>query len=136
MSSGISKNLRQRVAVRSGQRCEYCRIVQTLLQHKHEPDHIRARQHGGQTVFENLALACMWCNRRKGPNIASFDPLTGQLVLLFNPRTQLWHEHFEWDGAVIRPLTAEARVTINLLGINDEERLADRQMLLDVGLLY
>lgn len=136
MSTDLSKKLRHRVAVRAAQRCEYCRIPQNLSQHKHEPDHIRARQHGGQTDFENLALACMWCNRRKGPNIASFDPLTGQLALLFNPRTQLWHEHFEWEGVIIRPLTAEARVTVNLLCINDEERLADRQMLLDAGLLY
>lgn len=136
MSSDIPKKLRQRVTVRAAQRCEYCRLPQAIAQHKYEPDHIRARQHGGQTVFENLALACIWCNRRKGPNIASFDPLTGQLVLLFNPRTQLWHEHFAWEGAFIQPLTAEARATVNLLRMNDDNPLAKRQALLEVGLLY
>jgi hypothetical protein len=88
------------------------------------------------TTFENLAFACFRCNRRKGPNVASFDPLTGQLVLLFNPRTQLWHEHFAWEGAFIQPLTAEGRVTVNLLRLNDEKHLAERQELLDAGLLY
>jgi hypothetical protein len=136
MSSDISKRLRQRVAVRAAQRCEYCRVREIFLQHKHEPDHIRPRQHGGVTTFENLAFACFRCNRRKGPNVASFDPLTGQLVLLFNPRTQLWHEHFAWEGAFIQPLTAEGRVTVNLLRLNDEKHLAERQELLDAGLLY
>lgn len=136
MSSDIPNKLRQRVAVRAAQRCEYCRLPQAFAQHKYEPDHIRARQHGGQTVFENLALACLWCNRRKGPNVASFDPLTGQLVPLFNPRTQLWHEHFAWEGAFIQPLIAEARVTINLLRMNEDDRLAKRQAWLDAGLLY
>lgn len=136
MSSDIPKKLRQRVAVRAARQCEYCCLPQAFAQHKYEPDHIRARQHGGQTVFENLAFACFCCNRRKGPNVASFDPLTGQLVPLFNPRTQLWHEHFAWEGAFIQPLTAEARATVNLLRINDEDRLAERQALLEVGLLY
>ena len=111
-------------------------MLQDFALRKHEPDHIRARQHGGLSVFENLAFACFLCNRYKGPNIASFDPLTGQLVLLFNPRTQLWHEHFEWEGAFIQPPTAEARVTVNLLRLNDKERLAERQTLLEAGLLY
>ncbi|HEX4948877.1 MAG TPA: HNH endonuclease signature motif containing protein [Blastocatellia bacterium] len=136
MSSDISNRLRQRVALRAAQRCEYCRVPQHFVQHKHEPDHIRPRQHGGVTIFENLALSCFRCNRRKGPNVASFDPLTGQLILLFNPRTQLWHEHFAWEGAVIQPLTAEGRVTVNLLRLNDEDRLAERQTLLEAGLLY
>lgn len=110
--------------------------MQPFALRPHEPDHIRARQHGGRTTFENLALACYLCNRLKGPNVASFDPLTGQLTLLFNPRTQLWHEHFVWEDAVIQPLTAEGRVTVNLLRLNDEDRLPERQDLLDAGLLY
>jgi hypothetical protein len=32
-------------------------------------DHIIARQHGGATELENLALACIHCNRFKGPNM-------------------------------------------------------------------
>ncbi len=37
-------------------------------------------------MVDNLALACLRCNRHKGPNVGSFDPLTGQLTPFFNPR--------------------------------------------------
>jgi len=48
----------------------------------HQPDHIIARQHGGQTTADNLAFACIHCNRHKGPNIASIDPIYGDLKKL------------------------------------------------------
>lgn len=66
--------------------------------------------------------------------MGSFDPQTGKLVPFFNPRTQDWAKHFELDGAMIRPLTAEARVTVKILRLNDEDRVAERQRLLEVGL--
>ncbi|HXT34440.1 MAG TPA: HNH endonuclease signature motif containing protein [Chloroflexota bacterium] len=41
----------------------------------HEPDHILGEQHGGTTALENLAYACLRCNRLKGPHIATrFSP--------------------------------------------------------------
>jgi hypothetical protein len=76
----------------------------------------------------------MRCNRYKGPNIGSFDPLTGKLVPFFNPRTQDWTKHFELEGAIIRPLTAEARVTVKIFRLNDEDRVIERQRLLEAGL--
>ena len=36
--------------------------------------------------------------------------------------------------AIIQPLTAEARVTIKILCINDKDRVKERQYLLKVGL--
>jgi hypothetical protein len=47
-------------------------------------DHVIARQHGGATEFESLALACIHCNRFKGPNVAGVDPSSGDIVRLFN----------------------------------------------------
>jgi hypothetical protein len=38
------------------------------------------------------------------------------------------------EGALIRPLTAEARVTVKILRLNDEVRVMERQKLLDAGL--
>ena len=73
------------------------------------------------------------CNRRKGPNVGSFDPLTGILVPLFNPRTHTRTSHFEWDGATIQPLTPEARATVRILRLNDADRVAERQRLMEVG---
>jgi hypothetical protein len=130
----ISSDLRLLVAVRAQNRCEYCLLPQAVSLHKHEPDHIVPRQHGGKTDKDNLALACLACNRYKGPNLGSLDPLTGHLVRLYNPRTQNWADHFEMDGAVIHPLTAEARVTVRILRLNDEERALERQKLLQAGL--
>ena len=102
-----------RVIERAGNRCEYCLLPQSAALHKHEPDHIVPLQHGGETDENNLALACMRCNRYKGPNVGSFDPQTDKLVPLFNPRILDWPDHFELEDATIRPLTAEARVNLN-----------------------
>jgi hypothetical protein len=136
MSSELDDHLRRFVAERAGYRCEYCLLPQWSTLHKHEPDHIIARQHGGQTTEDNLALACFRCNRYKGPNPGSFDPLTKQLVPFFNPRMQRWSDHFKLDGVVFQPLTAEARVTVIILRLNDEERVVERLRLQVVGLYH
>jgi len=102
-------------------------MPEAVALHRHEPDHILPRQHGGETTFENLALACLRCNRYKGPNVGSFDPETGELVALFNPREDKWEEHFELDQEWIRPLSPEARVTLKILQLNHEDRLEERR---------
>lgn len=136
MADDISGQIRKFVAERAGDRCEYCRMPAVFAAHRHEPDHIVPRQHGGDSHERNLAFCCMRCNRYKGPNIGSFDPLTGQLTAFFNPRSQQWQDHFRFDGAFIEPLSPEARVTVKILRVNDEDRLLERQRLLEVGLLF
>lgn len=134
MSSELSTGLRKLVIERAKNRCEYCLLPQSVSLHKHEPDHIVPLQHGGQTDADNLTLSCMRCNRYKGPNIGSFDPETGNLVPFFNPRTQDWAKHFELGGAIIRPRTAEARVTVKIFRMNDEDRVLERQRLIEASL--
>lgn len=53
-------------------------------------EHIIARQHGGQTILDNLAWACHRCNRRKGPNLTGIDPSTHEIAPLFHPRRDVW----------------------------------------------
>lgn len=53
---------------------------------------------------------------------------------MFNPRIHHWDEHFELKGAIIHPLTPEARVTVKLFRLNDEDRVAERNRLLDARL--
>lgn len=130
----LSSELRLLVTQRAGHRCEYCLLPEAVSLHRHEPDHIVPRQHGGESLATNLALACLRCNRHKGPNVGSFDPLTGQLTPFFNPRRQQWAEHFRLEQAEIIPLTPEARVTVRILRLNDADRMAERQALLNVGL--
>ena len=134
MRAEISDNLRRIVTARAGNRCEYCLLPQWAASHKHEPDHIIALQHDGKTEESNLALACMRCNRYKGPNVGGIDPLSGNLVSLFNPRMHQWDEHFVLEGATLRALTAEARVTIRLLCLNDEDHITERRRLLNADL--
>lgn len=105
--------------------------TETLL--PHEPDHVIATQHGGETVLANLAYACFQCNRFKGPNIASLDPATGEPALLFNPRVERWSHHFRLSDATIEPLTAIGRATAFLLRLNDAERVTIRSNLLGQG---
>lgn len=96
-------------------------------------DHIIARQHGGPTVADNLALACIHCNRFKGPNIAGIDPDNSEIVRLFHPRSDIWAEHFIWDGPRLEALSPIGRATIALLLINDPEVIAVRMALREEG---
>lgn len=125
----------QRRAVReyAQSRCEYCGMSEADTLLPHEPDHIIARQHGGDTTLMNLAYTCFQCNRFKGPNIASLDPLTGALTPLYNPRTERWDQHFRLSEALIEPLTAIGRATVFLLRLNDPERMTVRANLLSRG---
>jgi hypothetical protein len=109
-------------------------MPQSASAFEHEPDHIVPIQHGGQAEADNLALACLRCNRRKGPNIGSLDPETGALVPFFNPRWQKWQEHFQIEGALIQPLTPEGRVTVKILRLNDPLRVEERERLIVLDL--
>ena len=129
MGKYISRQLRRVVDERSGSRCEYCRIHRddTLL--GCEPDHIVAEKHGGPTDSNNLALACFSCNRRKGSDLGSLSG-AGELVRFFNPRRDVWKDHFRFEGERIVPLTDIGLVTERLFGFNDPERLLERRHLL------
>jgi 5-methylcytosine-specific restriction endonuclease McrA len=70
--------------------CEYCHLPQRFSKLTFPIDHVIARQHHGPTIESNLALACGFCNRHKGPNIAGLDPQTRQLTRLFHPRRDSW----------------------------------------------
>jgi len=117
-------------------RCEYCHLAESLPRLKHVVDHIIARQHGGITALENLALCCGRCNLSKGPNIAGLDPVTGTIVRLFHPRRDRWQEHFRWEGAALLGITAVGRATVTTLAIDSPIRVAGRQVLLDEGLRF
>jgi CRISPR/Cas system Type II protein with McrA/HNH and RuvC-like nuclease domain len=52
-------------------------------------EHIFPFSHDGTSDFDNLAWACSDCNQFKGTNVASIDFETGNLIALFNPRTQI-----------------------------------------------
>ena len=86
MSVQIPPDLKRLVSERAGYCCEYCLIHQDDTPQTHEIDHLVARKHGGPTVEQNLALACLRCNRSKGSDLTAIDTETQQVVALFNPR--------------------------------------------------
>lgn len=129
----IPSAVRQLVIQRAGQRCEYCLFPQSATLFAFEMEHIIAEKHGGATVAENLALACPYCNRAKGTDLGSLDPETGQLTPFFNPRVQVWTEHFRLDGATIVSLSAHGRVTVAILQLNQPERVRERESLISIG---
>lgn len=129
----VPAELRRLVIARARECCEYCLLHQDDTPFTHQIDHLIAVKHGGQTILINLALACLKCNRNKGSDLSAIDPLDGSIITLFNPRTQLWAEHFALDGARVIGLTPTGRATVQLLRINDRVRLAQRRNLADVG---
>ena len=135
MSRAVSPALRTLITDRAHGCCEYCLVPDRGTFFPHEPDHIVAEQHSGETTLENLALARMQCNRAKGTNIASVDPETGERVFLFHPRRNVWREHFRLDGARIVGLTAMGRATARLLKFDDGERVELRGALQKGGVL-
>src|SRR5207247_5166116 len=101
----------------------------------HQVDHIIAEKHGGQTDADNLALSCIVCNKRKGSDLTSIDPVSGAIVPLFHPRKDRWSSHFQLVGGRVEPLTAIGRATVRLLQLNDPDRVEEREALLAAGLI-
>ena len=122
----ISAALRRQVRERASERCEYCLLLEVKAFFPHEPDHIIAQKHGGQSALNNLALACFDCNRFKGSDIASVDPDTGVITPVFNPRIDRWSGHFQLERGRIIPLTAVGRATERLLRLNLPHRIEIR----------
>jgi hypothetical protein len=122
------------VRQRAGGHCEYCRIAQWHIPTaRFHIEHVLPRQHGGEASEDNLALACSHCNLHKGPNLAGVDPEAGRIARLFNPRRDDWEEHFTFVGAEIFGVTPVGRATVQVLAMNDEERLILRSELLENG---
>ncbi|HSU66218.1 MAG TPA: HNH endonuclease signature motif containing protein [Tepidisphaeraceae bacterium] len=118
---------------RAGGICEYCHLPESVSHFTFPIDHIIARQHGGESIEENLALACPWCNQHKGPNLAGLDPETGELTRLFHPRRDRWRDHFRWDGATLVGVTPVGRTTTIVLATNDTRVVALRRDLMATG---
>lgn len=130
MSQYIPVALRQLVRDRARQSCEYCLIHEDDSLLPHEPDHIIALKHRGQTTESNLAWTCFTCNRSKSSDLGSIDIETNQLVRLFHPRSDNWEDHFqlERDGQ-ISALSDIGRVTVFLLELNRTDHIEVRKEL-------
>lgn len=116
------------VCERARNRCEYCHLPEVESRLRFHVEHIRARQHHGSDVLENLAFSCPECNFRKGPNLSAVDPENLEIVLLFNPRVHPWADHFRRVGNQILGKTVIGRATAELLQFNNPQRLRAREL--------
>jgi hypothetical protein len=137
VGNDINEALRHEVAARAHHRCEYCLIHEDDIAFRPHVDHIVSRKHGGLSDIDNLAYACVICNRNKGSDIASIASIDGgrigEIVRLFHPRHDLWRDHFQLEGCSIRPISKAGSATAELLKFNAPERLAERSLLQSLG---
>ena len=89
-------------------------------------DHVISVKHGGATALENLAVACIFCNRHKGSDVGTIMT-DGTFTRFFNPRTDSWAEHFRLFGGTIEPISVIGEGTARILRFNDPERMAERE---------
>jgi hypothetical protein len=131
----IKKNIEEKLRQEAKNRCGYCLNPQELLPFKLEIEHLFPIALGGETVEENLWLACRECNAHKSKKIKSVDFLTGKLVKLFNPRTQIWKEHFEFSKNQTETIgkTPCGRATVESLQMNNFYQKTARSAWISTG---
>lgn len=131
----IPDALRKRVAEAARYRCGYCQSLEEVVGYTLHAEHIFPRALGGLSIEENLWLACSVCNNYKGSQVRAEDPLTKILEPLFNPRTQIWTEHFAWseDGTFVVGLTPVGRATVVALQMNAAIRVHARRRWITAG---
>jgi hypothetical protein len=135
MSTFISAELRAQVRERDNNRCVYCQTPEELTVTTFEVDHIVPTSAGGETVLDNLCLACPACNRYKSNRQSGPDPETGQVVSIYHPRQQEWSDHFAWneDQSQIIGLTPTGRATIEILRMNRSQMARLRGLWIKMG---
>lgn len=118
----IPQSIDRRIREVARNRCGYCLSPQHLVMARLEIEHIIPLARQGSNDESNLWLACPLCNRYKSDKTTAIDPETKTEVLLFNPRTQVWREHFQWadDGIRIVGRTPIGRATVLALHLSDD----------------
>ena len=125
----MDKATRDSVIERAGNACEYCGLPQSAQPFvTFHVDHVVANQHRPDDSLDNLCLSCQSCNLRKGTNLTTIDLVTDKLVRVFDPRNDIWSDHFEIVDYVIVGKTDVGRSTARLLAMNDPSRIELRQL--------
>jgi hypothetical protein len=121
----ISENIQNRVRQRANSLCEYCHASEQWQYVEFTIEHIIPLTKNGTDDFNNLALACFHCNRKKSDKITATDTQSGVELPLFNPRKDSWNEHFVWsaDGLSIVGLTPIGLATVTALVLNRERAI-------------
>lgn len=119
--------LQRLVEARAQQRCEYCRMHQSLQGASFHIEHILPVSLGGTDDPDNLAWACPGCNLKKSNRVMVVDPATGTEVRLLHPRRDRWEDHLTWEGYSLVGLTPIGRALVAAFDLNLERRCRIRQ---------
>lgn len=131
----LTEEIRTLVMQRSGHCCEYCKSQDKFSPVYFTIDHILPLIEGGTNDIENLAYACMLCNRLKWNKLVSIDPVSQDNVPIYNPRLDVWEQHFQWSGDYLSIIGVSAigRALVFALKLNREKLIQYREEMLNVG---
>jgi ribosomal protein L33 len=115
-----STAVRKKVEEQAKNLCEYCLSRQDYSPQPFSIDHIYPKSKKGSDELDNLALACQACNNYKYNKTKATDPITKLEVPIYNPRKDVWDEHFVWneDFTELIGISPIGRATINSLKLN------------------
>lgn len=118
------------VSLRAGKKCEYCCAPERFSNFFFEVEHILPPLLGGSSDPENFALACRSCNVFKSKFITGMSETGEETGRLFNPRTDVWTEHFQLNQETfeIEGITDIGRGTIIRLRMNSERQMNARAL--------
>lgn len=133
MSQSVSNKIRKEVAARAGYRCEYCLLSEAVSFYVFQVDHIKSLKHRGLSDIDNLAYCCPDCNNFKGTDVGTFQDDDESLTRFFNPRKDVWEEHFKIQSGEIVPLTDIGKATEQIFRLNVLDRLIFRHQLAVLG---
>lgn len=136
MGEYLSASRKKEIYQRAKGLCEYCLSPEKFSSSTFEIEHIFPRSLGGKKVLDNLALSCSTCNKHKSHRISIIDSDTKNETAFYNPRKDVWSDHFVWNKEFteIIALTAKGRVTIKALKLNRKNLKHLRNLLRLVGL--
>lgn len=118
----LTAEAEQQLRLESRHRCGYCLSPQHLVFATLEIEHIVPISHGGSNDIANLWLSCSICNGHKSDKVIGVDIESGERVPLFNPRIDVWTDHFAWSSDFLRiiGLTSVGRVTVAALHLDSD----------------
>jgi HNH endonuclease len=127
----MTELLKKQVQTRANACCEYCLAQEYYSHDPFSAEHIYPISKGGTDDLENLAWACLGCNLYKYNFITAVDTISGTIVPLYNPRQNIWSDHFEWHDnfTLLQGLTPIGRATIQRLQLNRQGLVNLREVL-------
>lgn len=133
MSNPSWQTIKELVYERAAGCCEYCRTCEINIGQAMHIEHINP---SGDDHPDNLCLACPNCNLSKAAATIAQDSESGENVPLFNPRTQIWDDHFAWHDnyALIGGKTPIGRATVARFKMNRPRMVLTRKRWVQAGL--